>query len=346
MAIYFSTLLFTAKGLSLETFEGAPYIRDVVVSTKKISLEDFPGSYNPSIISFGNGYLLTFRYPPDPIHRVFISYIGVVLLDEKFEPISRPQLLNTRTLDCAVPSQSEDARLFSYRGRLFLIYNDNDSHVVKFHLNRRDMFIAELFQDGDKFILSTPLKLRYEKKYHHQLVQKNWVPFEWDNTLLLSYSIYPHEVIYPNLYDGMCYPCYESSSALQWDYGTLRGSTPPILIDGEYLAFFHSGLLFSSSASWDLPFWHYFMGAYTFAADPPFAITKMTPYPIVAEGFYTPSDCEKRVIFPGGVAVKDSNIYVAYGKDDCEVWVATIDMHALKKALVPCPKDANVQKTH
>lgn len=338
ITLIFLSLLLIPKGFSSETFEGAPYIQDLVIDTKKIDLEDFPGSYNPSIIRFGEGYLLTFRYPPDPIHRVFISYIGVVLLNEKFEKISHPQLLNTRTLDCLVPSQSEDARIFSYSGRLFLIYNDNDNSVIRAFFNRRDMFIAELFYDGDKFTLSTPLKLRYEKKYH-QLVQKNWVPFEWDNTLLLAYSLGPHEIIYPNLYNGACYPCYETSSPIHWDYGTLRGSTPPILVDGEYLAFFHSGTLFSSSASWDLPLWHYFMGAYTFTAEPPFEITKTTPHPIVGKGFYTLSDCEKRVIFPGGFVVSGSNIHVAYGKDDCEVWIATIDKNALKKALVPCKKE-------
>lgn len=336
---FFLILLYLQQTIASENFETSPHIDNVVTATKRIHLKDFDGAYNPSILAFGKGYLLSFRYCPDSINKASISFIGVVLLDQNFDPISHPQLLNTRSLESTIPSQSEDARIFSYKGRIFLIYNDSHDKIW-FYWNRRDMYIAELLSDSDqKMTLSTPLKLQYEKKYHQQKVQKNWVPFEWDNTLLLGYSIDPHEIIYPNLYNGICYPCYETSTPIEWNYGTLRGSTPPILVDGEYLAFFHSGKMCSSSASWGLPLWHYFMGAYTFSDKPPFEITKMTLHPITAPGFYTPSDAEKRVIFPGGMVVSGPNIYVAYGKDDCEIWIATINKERLKKALTPCKKD-------
>jgi predicted GH43/DUF377 family glycosyl hydrolase len=39
------------------------------------------------------------------------------------------------------------------------------------------------------------------------------------------------------------------------------------------------------------------------------------------------------VVFPGGFAVVGSLIYVAYGKDDREIWIATIDKDALKRSL-------------
>ena len=77
------------------------------------------------------------------------------------------------------------------------------------------------------------------------------------------------------------------------------------------------------------------MGAYTFSPTPPFQITRFTPEPIVAEGFYTQSSQWKRVIFPGGFVVADPYIYVAYGKHDVEMWIATIDKAELKKALKP-----------
>jgi predicted GH43/DUF377 family glycosyl hydrolase len=41
------------------------------------------------------------------------------------------------------------------------------------------------------------------------------------------------------------------------------------------------------------------------------------------------------VIFPGGFVVIDPYIYVAYGKDDHEMWIAPIDKAELKKALKP-----------
>jgi len=307
----------------------------IVLATTRIELDDFPGAFNPSIIQVSEGFLLTFRYTPDRENAPWVNYIGVVLLDESFKQISKPHLLNTRSKNSKTPSQAEDARVFSYKDRLFLIYNDNLEITYPMTWDRRDMYIAELFKENDHYYLSAPLKLVYEDRYYKQMWQKNWIPFEWDEKLLLTYSINPHEILFPNLLNGACYHCYDTWISTDWKLGTLRGSTPHLLVDGEYLTFFHSGTRLSSFYSWGMELWHYFMGAYTFAAEPPFQMTKISPFPILAEGFYTQSDCEKRVIFPGGFAVSGSLIYLAYGKDDCEIWIATLDKKALKNSLIP-----------
>jgi hypothetical protein len=200
------------------------------------------------------------------------------------------------------------------------------------------MFMVELTHENNHFSLKTPLKLIYEDKYNSQYWQKNWVPFEKDGALLMTYCVSPHEILYANLTTGLCYPSYETNPPLHWQFGTLRGSTPPLLVDGEYLAFFHSGIITTSPSSWGIEMWHYFMGAYTFSAEPPFHITKITPVPIMADEFYTPSDYSKRVVFPGGFVVSESKIYLAYGKDDREIWIATIDLTTLKKVMVPIEK--------
>jgi predicted GH43/DUF377 family glycosyl hydrolase len=308
---------------------------DIVIETKQIFLPDFPDAYNPTIIKADQGYILAFRYPPDRYNQAWVSYIGVVLLDDNFEPISTPQLVKTRFGASKTPSQSEDPRLFSYRGRIFLIYNDNFENTNPNYWQRRDMFIAELLFTDKRFKISAPLKLIYEEKYNTQFWQKNWIPFEWDGCLLLSYSFIPHEILYANLANGNCYKCYESTAQISWEFGKLRGSTPPLLVDGEYLGFFHSATYIPSMYSWDENLWYYFIGAYTFSAKPPFEVTSYTPQPIIGKGFYTLSNREKRVIFPGGYVVSDSKIYMVYGKDDYEMWIATIDKGALKKALVP-----------
>jgi len=310
----------------------------LVVATKRIYLEKYPDAWNPSIIKVDEGYLLTFRYCPNQGNEPFTCYIGIVLLDDQLEMISHPKLLHTRSQKDKIPSQSEDARIFEYRGRLFLIYNDNVDFVAHYYWERRDMFIAELQYHDNYLTLSSPLKLLYEEHYNTQIVQKNWVPFEKDGTLLLSYTMNPHEVLYPNLKSGVCYPSYKTKAAIDWNFGTLRGSTPAQLVDGEYLAFFHSGIITSSPSSQGNELWHYFMGAYTFSAEAPFEITKMTPTPIMDDEFYTPSDYNKRVIFPGGFVVSGSSIYVAYGKDDSEIWIATLDKEMLRKALLPVEK--------
>ncbi len=312
--------------------------QNIVIATRKITFDRFPDAFNPSIVKIDKGFLLTFRYCPDRSNQPWLSEIWIVALDESLDPVSEPELLNTRPKKSKTPSQAEDARFFNYRDKLFLIYNDNVDEIFFDLGKRRDMFIAELFLADGHFQLSSPLKLFFEEKYHSTWQQKNWVPFEWQNGLYFIYSVNPHEILSSNLKNGACYSLYKTTPSIQWVYGSLRGSSEAQLVDGEYLAFFHSSAKIRSPASYDWKLWHYFMGAYTFSPKPPFEITKMTPQPIMAEDFYTPSYREKRVVFPGGFAVDGPYIHVAYGKDDCEIWIATLDREELKKSLVPVGK--------
>lgn len=309
---------------------------DIVKATKRIYLPEYPGSYNPSLIKYNDNYIMTFRYQPHHSAHYWISYIGIVLLDSSFNPISKPQLLNTRLNNEFIPSQSEDARIFSINNRIYLFYNDNEDIENPNYNERRDMFIAELFVDNDNFVVGEPLRLVNPAKYRKTLWQKNWSPFEWDGKLMLSYSVNPHEVMTPNLKTGSCQTTYTSEKVINWDYGSqLRGGTPAQLVDGEYLAFFHTGVILKSGTSDNRELWHYFMGAYTFSAEPPFEITSTSPAPIDALGFYTYSSHFKRIIYPSGFVVEGNNLYLAYGKDDSEVWIATMDLGELKKSLVP-----------
>lgn len=310
---------------------------NMVTSTTKIFLPDYPDAHNPSLVDTDQGLLLTFRWLPN-LETPWISYIGVVFLNELLQPISKPQLLNVRLGNKTIPSQSEDARIFYYQDNLYLIYNDNHSLVNPSFMQRRDMYIAQISYVNNQFVVSAPLKIHHQKKYISTKWQKNWVPFVWDNALLLSYSIIPHEVLYSDGISGECIPFTTTPFAnpnWHWEWGHLRGGTPAILVDDEYLAFFHSSIVIGSPATNGVPMHHYFMGAYTFSAEPPFEITAISLTPIIADGFYTQSSYSKRVIFPGGFVVRDRYLYLAYGKDDQEIWIATINRKKLNKSLVP-----------
>ncbi len=310
----------------------ASSLNNIVLETKQLILKEFPNAYNPSIIGFRDGYILTFRYTPYQKNPA-ISYIGIVLLNDQFDPISNPELLLTRDRNSITQSQSEDARLFSCRDRIFIIYNDNIEKNNPETYERRDIFIAELVYNDDYFSLLPPTKMVCHEKLS-QMWQKNWVPFEWNHVLYLTYSISPHEVMYVNLSTGACYSSYVTFSPIEWRYGTLRGSSAATLVDGEYLAFFHSGTKMASSASNGEQTWHYFMGAYTFSSKPPFETSRISPHPITGPGFYAPSQYWKKIIFPGGYIVRDPYIYVAYGRDDGEMWIAKMDKKELMASLV------------
>ncbi|MBA2727713.1 MAG: hypothetical protein H0U49_06025 [Parachlamydiaceae bacterium] len=329
-----SSLFFGSTGAELPNKDNKP--KKIVTATQRIYLPEYPGAHNPSIIRYNDNYLLTFRYLPNRYDLPWLSYIGVVLLDDSFEPIFSSQLIDTRLYNNTTPSQSEDARIFACNDKCYVVYNDNTEVTFPSIWDRRDMFIAELTFENDQFVLTEPLKLVHENKYAHVLWQKNWSPFEWNGKLLFSYSINPHEVISPNLETGICKPLYETNKPIQWYLGRLRGDTPAQKIDsGNYLAFFHSGVYCSSNCSNDRDLWHYYMGAYTFSSQPPFAVNRISRAPIESPGFYTFSSYDKRVIYPGGFIVEGSTIYLAYGKDDSEIWIATIDLNNLIDSMVP-----------
>lgn len=306
--------------------------KGLVVSTVKINLEEFPQAWNPSIIKTDFGFLLTFRHCLAP-HYPWISYIGIVKLDHDLNIISKPQLLNTRDDGSSFPSQTEDARIFTFNNKIYLIYNDNPEVVNPSSIDRRDIYLTELIWKNDEFVLGTPLKLMHETKYEDCKWQKNWVPFVYEKQLLMSYSISPHEVLKIDTSSGLSKHLFTKRSGITWDKGVLRGGTPALLVDGNYLGFFHSSIVTKSETSNGNPMHHYYMGAYIFSSKPPFRVQKISPEPIVADGFYTHSSYDKRVIFPGGFAVVGDQFYVAYGKDDSEVWIAIIDKKKLMKSL-------------
>lgn len=318
--------------IDLETLS---HDQKIITAIKEIKFPEFPNAHNPSIIKNDKGFLLIFRYLPHPEILHWISYIGIVQLDADLQPVSAPALLNTRFGESKTPSQAEDARFFSYRDRVFLIYNDNLDIINPQRSDRRDMFIAELLDIDGHYELSAPLKLIYPPGYNQQLWQKNWTPFVHDDKLYLSYSINPHLVLLPNLKTGECYWHRQTNFISDWSYGPPRGSASAVLVDGEYLSFFHFSKYDASAASWPWATWHYFMGAYTFSAASPFPIKRMTQTPIISPNLYTISNRQKRVIFPGGFVVVDSSIYVACGKDDCEIWIMILDKEELNKALKP-----------
>jgi predicted GH43/DUF377 family glycosyl hydrolase len=308
---------------------------DVVTSTKRIRLKEFSTIWNPSIVKVKHGFLLSFRYCLAPTYP-WISYVGVVFLNDKLEPISTPQLLNTRDEASITSSQAEDARLVVFNNEIYLLYNDNvEVENPNYTVDRRDMYISKLSIHKHKVTLEKPLKLFHTEKYHQIRLQKNWVPFEWKGHLMLSYSLNPHEVVYPNLKTGECPSFCETAFESHWRWGGWRGGTPAQLVDGEYLAFFHSPNVTATEASKGILMYHYFMGAYTFSRDPPFSIHATSKEPIIAKEFYTQSSYDKRIIFPGGFVIVGSSIYLAYGKDDSEVWIAIIDKTKLKKSMKP-----------
>jgi len=141
---------------------------------------------------------------------------------------------------------------------------------------------------------------------------------------------------------GVCETIACTFGQFNWNWGELRGGTPGLLDEekDEYLAFFHSSKEMATIHSQGKKILHYFMGAYTFASRPPFAITKMSPEPITGKGFYEGIVYEPywkplRVVFPCGYIVNDQFIWVSYGRQDHEIWMVKLNKKGLYDSLIP-----------
>ena len=177
--------------------------------------------------------------------------------------------------------------------------------------------------------------------------QKNWTPFTYNETLYFIYSINPHQILH--LFENASsvptthpHPYIRTLSIaelvatshvsdLHWSYGELRGGTPASLIDGVYLSFFHSRRVGPSSGRYT-----YFMGAYTFAAKPPFQILAISPKPIVVKAFYQGryrSSTFDYIVFPTSYMVDLQWIYLYVGYQDREMWKVVLNRTALLGSL-------------
>lgn len=302
-----------------------------VLEEKQIKIPEFPTAFNPSILRWTNSVLLSFRiydYKKKKANR-----IGFVWLDEELNQISKPMEIQFRTTTPGFYSKYQDPRLISWKGRLHIVFNNqlikNVAHEV------RRMNVAEVFFDGSEFYIDTidPV-LDYDLQISSRS-EKNWVPFIWEDQLFLSYSLNPHRIMQ---YDPSYLKVFsQTEKKLKWDWGTLRGGSPAELVDGEYLGFFHCSKSMRTVQSSGKSIPHYFMGAYTFSNDPPFDLKKISKKPIFGKTFYQPPYYKTwkplRVVFPGGFIHDENFIWIAYGRQDHEVWVAKLDKKLLFKSL-------------
>jgi predicted GH43/DUF377 family glycosyl hydrolase len=310
-----------------------------VLKTQQIKIPGFDHAFNPGIVRWNDKLLLCFRFIPDA-KQTFHSHIGLVWLNDDFSIISTPEILHLQA-SSHVPERIDDARLIVVAGKLYLVYSNNIDEKVSRGGFR--MFIAELRQDvHGKFFAYTSERLSYFSGESQALREKNWVPFDCQGKLLLAYSITPHLIFAP-LLDGseaceMISLSSQNSNA--WNWGTLRGGTPAMKIGEDYLSFFHSSVKMASVHSDAKETMHYFMGAYTFSAEPPFALKYISPEPIFGKNFYQGAKYKPywgsvNVVFPCGFVFNDNYIWVTYGRQDHEVWLVKIDRKGLFASMIP-----------
>jgi predicted GH43/DUF377 family glycosyl hydrolase len=339
ISIFF--LLFFVKASFLEAWVDLEERQnDCILTLKKIEIPGHPHAFNPSFIRWKDRYLMSFREILDPataqvseLSSVSESFVGYVWLDEFFEVMKEAQFFEWSLPGCC---KAEDARLVLVGDEVFLVFSDNRDE--NFDENKFRMYISRLEINGsDVHILETVL-LKYFEGEKETRREKNWMPFDYQGLLFLVYSVFPHKIFYPLPETETCETVATTFPQRNWKWGEVRGGTPAISIGDQYLAFFHSSMEMKSVQSEEQKTLHYFMGAYTFEKDPPFRVTGMSPHPIISKGFYSgnryvPYWKPVQVIFPCGLIADGPYLWVSYGRQDHEIWIAKVDLAKLLNSL-------------
>lgn len=308
--------------------------QDFVLETKKIEIAEYPDAFNPSLTRWKGELLLVFRIR-DP-ETTATNQMGFVWLDDEFNPVGPISILDIQAENPVLMSHAQDPRLINVGDTLYIVFNSGIDE--KFEGEVRRMYVSKLLIENDRFIATPPEALmKYDAANNRQ--EKNWVPFEYNGKLLLAYSLDPHRIFNPVFGQGSCETVASTKGSFQWDWGVLRGGTPALVDKGAYLAFFHSSKDMATVHSDGKKITHYFMGAYTFSQKPPFGITGISPRPIVGKKFYNGPAYKTwkplRVVFPGGFVLDEKYVWVAYGRQDHEIWIVKLDKQSLLRSLVP-----------
>lgn len=312
------------------------FTQDFVIETKRVHIAEFPNAFNPSIIRWQNRLLMSFRIvsdvSPTPLNSFSSSsQIGLVWLDDEFNPTSPSQLLEWDVDEGLHP---EDGRLICVHERLYIIYSCFEESVFLVH-------VAELGFDGAAFhiVHNECLSTFQDQKIDRR--EKNWIPFVYHDALHFAYQLMPHRIYYPSLDNrGVCETVSLTKPSIVWEWGELRGGSPALLVDEDrYLAFFHSSIAQTSLHSKGQSIPHYFFGAYTFSNTSPFEIRQISPEPIVGKNFYHGQEYEPywhpvRVVFPCGFLMDNQFIWVSYGRQDHECWIVKMDKQGLLDSLI------------
>lgn len=161
--------------------------------------------------------------------------------------------------------------------------------------------------------------------YNNKRQEKNWLWYVFEDKPHLLYSADPHDIA-QFTWDFKAALRYETKPQLRWQWGQIRGGTPPFLVGDEYWTFYHSSIDWASGNVR-----RYFMGAYAFESNPPFKITRYTKDPILCgsqQDVWAPG--KPYVCFPNGSVLRHGEWLVTLGVNDLASAFICVEHSALE----------------
>lgn len=291
------------------------------------SLRDFvtwphlnPGNFldhNPGFVRFGqdDAWAVICRHtvPPEPGR----GSIWAVRVDGGMMPTGIPALLIGDGIDPRV----------ILLGDLALVFYTTIERNPEGKPNGSLVGLAIFAVDGDQWRLANAYQMPKHPIVNgrtagaHESWEKNWIPFAIDPTHVgLIYSHDPWYVLTLRI-DAEAAPQFEDacqSPAVTWDYGLIRGGTPPVRYDDDHLiTFFHAAERIGSREV-------YSVGACVFQARHPYAPTLVTADPLILAPYRTGAHrfgwrSAVSVVFPMGTERVADGYRLLCGRDDGEV---------------------------
>jgi predicted GH43/DUF377 family glycosyl hydrolase len=209
----------------------------------------------------------------------------------------------------------EDARLFHHQGKLMLTYVLAKSLPVS-NVFKTVIGYGMLIQREGKWHLEKHVQPRYVGN-DWSMVQKNWVPFEYDGAIHFIYGNHFKEQIVLRM-DGDVVKEEIKTPEPTWEHGEIRGGV--VLPHGteRLLRFFHSR---TGGAHWvKHGTFQYHVGALLMEAKPPFKVLQVGKYPILSgDERYVPGcfHWKPGVALLFGAVKQGSDYLVSIGRNDC-----------------------------
>lgn len=261
-----------------------------------------PLAYNPCILQVADRVWTTWRIHPDKD-----SWRTEVHLHDGEQAL--PLIVDTYE-----KHSIEDARLFLFRKHPHVALTISRSPLPGQKFSPCIVVYGELMRQKDCWRLKKVIQPKYGKnEWNGQ--EKNWVCWEHDNKLHVSYQSSPEHIVaeiegerHQKTYRTPCPPCA---------FGHPRGGTQPIPYQGALLRFIHTNDVNPKSDQW----WTYCLGALLMEAQPPFRILKISGKPIlIGNEQYFPGHkfWKTRVIFPMGVVPNNNGWQVSLGINDSQ----------------------------
>ena len=294
---------------------------DVVVIPNGLLL-DAPHNYNNGLFEWRGRLIMCYRRH---LENAF-SEIAVCEIDrDTLLPSTKfPQFV----LD--IPKEfdnedHEDARIFWFGDEIFVSYTMWRRAVSP---TGRWLYMPRI--DVAAFDDEWNFKYKFTPDYdgNGEIPQKNWTFFVHGIDLMFVYD-FSHHVVCKVTDSGRCDAVL--TPGITWNYGTIRGSTPPQRIsDTEYLSFFHSRKRDDGAPHKN----RYYAGAYCFEAKEPFRITRYTEEPVFAGSESNQQwDTDLACVFPCGLVIDGETALVSMGSNDMECAIGRVNIPQLLETM-------------